>query len=85
MICYSSAILEFTELFQISFDSLFSHFLGKQQDYKNKFPTKLQEITGYLHDLQIELQVQAECHPEEHHSTAALQLLQCMKNTFSKK
>lgn len=35
MICYCSATLEFTELFQNSFDSLFSHFLGKQQDYKN--------------------------------------------------
>lgn len=46
-------------------------------------PTKFQEITGYLHDLQIELQVQAGCHPEEHHSIAALQLLQSMKNTFS--
>lgn len=82
MICYCSATLEFTELFQISFDSLFSHFLGKQQDYKNS-STKFQEITGYLHDLQIELQVQAGCHPEEYHSTAALQLLQTMKNTFS--
>lgn len=45
-------------------------------------PTKFQEIHGYLHDLQIELQVQAGCHPGEHHSTAALQLLQSMKNTF---
>lgn len=35
MICYSFAVREFIELFQISFDSLFSHFLGKQQDYKN--------------------------------------------------
>lgn len=45
--------------------------------------TKLQDIIGYLHDLQIEHQVQEGCHLEEHHSTAALQLLQSMKNTFS--
>jgi len=40
-------------------------------------------IIGYLHDLQIEHQVQEGCHLEEHRSTAALQLLQSMENTFS--
>lgn len=70
---YSRLVL--TGCFPTSFES---NKIRKTATYK-----VARHIIGYLHDLQIEHQVQEGCHLEEHHSTAALQLLQSMKSTFS--